>query len=117
MLKSLIKRVTIEKANLKAQRIVVVDDDEVNERILKKLKIDINFELTSNDIIHHVNTKAHRLCISKIVEKKIFRLIHDENHYFEIHRYYEKIFNTFYISRLFRKLRRYIKHCFNYQLT
>ena len=49
--------------------------------------------------------------------KKIFRLVHDENHHFEVHRCYERIFSIFYISRLFRKLRRYIEHCFNCQLT
>ena len=46
-------------------------------------------------------------------QKKIFRLIHDENHHFEMHRCYERIFSTFYISQLFRKFRRYIEHCFN----
>ena len=84
MFKSLIKRIAIEKTNLIIQKktaIVVVvvvvdenivDENEVNKRIFKKLKIDINFELTSNDIIHYMNTKVRRSCISKIVKKKYF---------------------------------------------
>ena len=71
MLKSLIKRITIEKTNLKTQKIVVVDDNEINKRIFKKLKIDIHFELILNDIIHYININIRRSCISKIVEKNI----------------------------------------------
>ena len=46
------------------------------------------------------------------VKRKIFRLVHDENYHFEIHRNYDKISNILYISRLFKKkIRKYIKHC------
>ena len=84
MLKLLVKRIAVEKTNLIVQKktavivvVVVVDENIVDEnkiskRIFKKLKININFELASNDIIHHISTNARRSCISKIVEKKYF---------------------------------------------
>ena len=86
MFKSLIKRIAIEKTNLIVQKKIkvaivvvvvvvnenIVDENDADEHIFKKLKIDINFEFILNDIIHHVNTKIRRSCISKIVEKKYF---------------------------------------------
>ena len=86
MFKSLIKRIVVKKTNLIVQKKIeiatvvivvvvdenIVDENDVDKHIFKKLKIDINFELILNDIIHHMNTKVRRSCISKIVEKKYF---------------------------------------------
>ena len=53
-----------------------------------------------------------------VVEKKnIFQLVHDANAHVEIHRNYNRIINIVFIFKLSEKLRRYIKHCFNCQLS
>ena len=51
------------------------------------------------------------------MKHKIFRFAHDENQHFDVHRCYDRIANTLYVSRFFRKLRKYIEHCFQCQLT
>ena len=71
--------------------------------------IDVAFEL-QNDFIYHLNERR-RLCISISCEQNIFRMIHDENQHFERHRCYQRISNSVYVSRLFKKLRLYIEHC------
>ena len=96
------------------QRLV---DSETDEPIFKKLRTDINFQLASNDIIYHIEANISRSCISSVIKKKIFQLTHNENQHAEIHKNYERIADILYISRLSRKLRRYIEHCFNCQLT
>ena len=53
----------------------------------------------------------------KCHEKKVFKLIYDDNTYTSIHKYYNQLMKTLFISRLSRKIRRYIKYCSNYQLT
>lgn len=81
------------------------------ERVSKKFRIDVNFEL-NNDFIYYVDEETRRLCLFIAVEEKIFRLFHDENAHVDIHRNFDRIADTFYIFRLNRKIRRYIEHCF-----
>ena len=92
-------------------------DVDVDESISKKFRIEIDFELSSNDLIYYTKNDIRRLCIFNFVKIKIFRLIHDVNAHVDVHRNFNKITNTFYISRLFKKFRRYVKHCFNCQIT
>ena len=72
--------------------------------------------MLKNDIIYHVNNTIRRSCIFNSIKREIFRFAHDDNHHFEIHRCYERIFDTLYISRLFKKIKKYVEHCFNCQL-
>ena len=92
-------------------------DENADELVSKKFRIDINFELSSDDLIYYVEDNIRRLCIFNSVKMKIFRLIHDVNAHVDVHRFFNKISNTLYISRLFKKIRRYVKHCSNCQMT
>ena len=101
-----------------------VNNENINENdendaksILKKLRTNINFALNENEIIYHIEKDSRRSCISIFVKRKIFRLAHDENHHFEVHRSYDRISSILYISRLFRKIRKYIEHCSICQLA
>ena len=96
---------------------VNVQSDEDEDSISKKLRTEINFALKSNEIIYHVDSNARRLCISISMKHEIFQFAHDENQHFDVHRCYERIANILYVSRLFRKIRRYIEHCSICQLT
>ena len=84
---------------------------------LRKFRIDIDFELSSNNLIYYIEFEYRRLCISNIMKKKVFKLIYDDNTYTSIHKYYNQLMKTLFISRLARKIRHYIKYCSNYQLT
>ena len=80
---------------------------------LRKFRINIDFELSSNDLIYYIDIKYRRLYISNIMKKKVFKLIYDDNTYTSIYKYYNWLMKTLFISRLSRKIRRYIKHCSN----
>ena len=84
---------------------------------LRKFRIDIDFELTSNDLIYYIDFENRRLCISNFMKKKVFNLIYDDNTYANIYKCYNQLAKTLFISRLSRKIRRYIKYCSNCQLT
>ena len=134
MLKSLIKRraqklkisKTIVKSitkSSKKQSIILnkfLDNETKFEMLFKKLRkfrIDIDFELSLNDLIYYIDFEYRRLCISNVMKKKIFKLICDNNTYTSIHKYYNRLMKTLFISRLSRKIRRYIKYYSNCQLT
>ena len=88
---------------------------EVFDSKLKKIYIDIAFEM-NDELIYHVDERR-RLCISAACEQKIFRMTHDENQHSSRHRCYQRIIDTFYVFRLNRKLRLYIEHCSSCQLN
>ncbi len=69
-----------------------------------------------NDLIYHVKNKK-RLCISFNCEKDVFELAHDQNNHSEHHRIYIKLIDQFYILKLSRKIRTYIKHCSTCELN
>jgi hypothetical protein len=74
---------------------------------------EIEFERRS-DLIYHLNrfiSKA-RLCISRSLIKKIFRMTHDDFMHVDFHRAHVIIFETLYIRRLAHYLRQYIAYCF-----
>ena len=99
------------------KKFVVDADENVNEFVSKKFRIDVNFKLSSDDLIYYIDSDIRRLCIFNSMKIKIFRLIHDVNAHVNVYRFFNKISNTFYISRLFRKIRRYVKHCSSCQMT
>ena len=92
----------------------------VNEKILDDLKlmrIEVNFKIV-DDFIYYINSNGRdKLCISKFLKKEIFRQVHDENHYAEVHRYYNQISKTLFIFKLLKKLRIYTEHCSSYQIN
>ena len=71
---------------------------------LKKIYIDVKFEL-KNNFIYNLTNKRRRLCISTFCEQKIFRMTHDENQHVDYYRCYQRIIDFLYVSRLFKKLR------------
>ena len=98
------------------------NSDDVNEvnndiSIFKKLRIEIDFELNSNDFIYNISTEMRRLCIPLTVKPEIYRLIHNDATHADIHRCYNRLIEILYISRLSRKLKRYIEHCSSCQLN
>ena len=86
------------------------DSDEFHQTISRKFRIDIDFEIR-DDLIYYIDSDTLRLCISRSQEEKIFRLAHDENQHAEIYRCFHRISKTLFISRLFKKIRIYVKHC------
>ena len=120
-----ITEISEERAEESSQdEIESVDNEEINvqsnedeDSISKKLRTGINFALKSNEVIYHVDSNARRLCISVSMKHEIFQLAHDVNQHSDVHRCYERIASTLYVSRLSRKIRRYIEHCSVCQLT
>ena len=116
MLIDLKKRVN-RKKSFQSIKIEVNDENTVNEEGTRRLReskrkkiyIDVQFNL-KNDFIYHKNERR-RLCISISCEKEVFRMTHDDQHHVDRHWCYQVIFNALYVSRLFKKLRRYLKHC------
>ena len=92
------------------------NENEAKKRVLKKFRIDVNFEL-NNEFIYYIDEEARRLCLLIAIKEKIFRLIHDENAHARIYKCFDRVVEIFYVFKLFKKIRRYIEHCFNCQLT
>ena len=120
----LISRQTIRSTQFSLFVEEVVNNENINEQnendaksIFKKLRTNINFALNENEIIYHIENDFRRSCISIFVKREIFRFAHDENHHSEVHRNYDRISSILYISRLFKKIKKYIKHCSICQLT
>ena len=116
------RKITIETIKSIVTKTIENNSNNVNEisddiSIFKQLRIGVDFELNLNDFIYNINIEIKRLCIFVVVKSKMYRLIHDNAVHVDIHRCYNRLTNIFYISRLFRKLKRYIKHCFNCQLN
>ena len=62
--------VVVASKFINQQKLVV--DSKIDEFIFKKLRIDINFQLISKDIIYYIKLNINRLCILNIVKKKYF---------------------------------------------
>ena len=106
MLKNFIKRraqklkiskITIVKSIIKSskKRLIISNkflDNKIKFEVLfkklRKLRIDIDFELSSNDLIYYIDIEYCQLCILNIMKKKVFKLIYDDNAYTNIHKYY-----------------------------
>ena len=110
MLSNLKKRVVNE--NRVINEINEILDENINdhETIFKKFRIKVNFELR-DELIYYIDEKYLRLCIFKSLKKKIFHMIHDDNHHFNTHRCFTKISKTMFIPQLLKKIYTYIKHC------
>ena len=71
---------------------------------------DMNFVFKENRLYYASTEKISRLCISWN-KKKMFHLIHDQNHHCEFHRIYVRAVETVYIKHFATRLRRYIRYC------
>ena len=102
-------------------------ENSVWKKVLKTLdssekdNIDLLF-LRDNDLIyrkkisHNMPFTSRRLCISTFVVKNILSLVHDENHS-EFDRTYLQIVSSWYIQRLTKHIKAYIKHCLKCNLN
>ena len=79
-----------------------------NEKLSKKIDIDF---IIKNGLIYHIK-KRKKLCISVNCVKTVFELIHDKNNHANYHKAYQKLLNSVYMSKISRKIRQYIIHCF-----
>ena len=72
-----------------------------------------------NDLIYYIeNINDHKcLCISICFKKKIFELIHDQQHHSEFYRTYNCILAFLFLCCLTRCLKIYIQHCLKCQLN
>ena len=91
-------------------------DSNLSKPVSKKFRIEIDFEIRES-LIYYNDNNIIRLWISRAQEEKIFRLTHDENQHAETHRCFYRISETFFISRLLKKIRIYVKHCSAYQIN
>ena len=116
MLSNLKKRVVNE--NRVINKINEIFNENINDykTIFKKFRIKMNFELR-DELIYYINEKRLRLCIFKSMKKEIFHMIHDDNHYFDIHQCFMKISKTMFIFRLLKKIYIYIKHYLTCQVN
>jgi len=83
---------------------------------LKEIKIeDIQFIL-KKELVYFQDKKDEqlRLCISKAIKAKIFKLSYDAQTHEEFSRIYDKIIVNYYMRNLIRRLKRYLKHCLSY---
>ena len=110
MLSNLKKRVINENRVINEINEIFNKNINNHKTIFKKFRIKINFKL-HDELIYYINEKRFRLCIFKSVKRKIFYMIHDDNHHFNTHRYFTKISKTMFILRLLKKIRIYIKYC------
>jgi hypothetical protein len=68
-------------------------------------------------LIYHVVDDRVRLCLPSTFEKEIFRLAHDQNAHSGFVRTYQRVAESLYFKGLSRRLRLYIEHCHQCQLS
>ena len=66
-----------------------------------------------NDLIYYINNidEHEYLCIWVCFEKKLFKLIYDQQHQNEFHCTYNQIFSPLFLHYLIKQLKKYIFHC------
>ena len=125
----------------------LIEIDEVfRKRVIENYKIDLNWQkiFAMLDIIEAANEnvskipfqrenelifrmknyisddhayQSHRLCISFVVIKDVFDIVHDdESEHLEFVKCYERVSTSWYIRELSRYLRDYLKHCSKCQI-
>ena len=65
---------------------------------MKEEKLKLRFKFRE-DLIYYTSydDERERLCISEIMNKKIFQLVHDRQSYENFHRFYDRIVSLIYI--------------------
>ena len=78
---------------------------------------DLQFECRDQLFYYLINNEKRRLCISKIMQNEMFKLIHDQTHHEKFQRTYDRLCHSIYIRRMIKHLKQYIKHCLKCQLN
>ena len=84
------------------------------------LNTELNFWFyCKENLVYYVDDSNERicLCISKALEKKIFKITYDNNHHAGFSQTYHCITEFLYFWKLLQHLKRYIKHCLMCQLN
>ena len=68
-------------------------------------------------LLFFIVEKQYKLCISKSIKQKVFKIAHDQTHHNEFHRIYDRLQYLIYIRHLIKRLRIYINHCSECQLN
>jgi hypothetical protein len=76
------------------------------------------FLINDDDLIYYENSSdsRQRLCISKNLEKEIFRIIYDERDYTDFYRVYDRIQVSLYLYKLAKRFRIYIEYYPKYRI-
>ena len=74
------------------------------------------FYFINEDLVYYLNSidTWQWLCIFKTLEKKIFKMMHDDHYHADFHWVYNSIVADLYIWNLSWCLKQYITHCFKY---
>lgn len=88
-----------------------------NEVVFKKFRIGIGFELRGGLVYYFGESNALRLCIPRLVEEEIFRVVHDDNHHSGYHRCLARIVDTLFVFGLLKKIRTYVENCLACQVN
>lgn len=83
----------------------------------KKFCTSIDFELRDDLIYYFDEDNILRLCISKSIEKEIFKTIHNDNYHFEYYRCLVRIIETLFIFNFLKKICIYVEHCSTCQVN
>ncbi len=94
-------------------------DNHVNREksVSKKFLTEIDFELRDNLIYYFEKENRLRLCISRTIEKKIFKTVYNNNYYSDYYRCFTRVNKTLFISRALSKICIYVEHCSAYQIN
>ena len=92
----------------KSKTFIIVD---VMSTFTKKQKIqkkddtlsDIQFSLMKK-LLFFIVKKQHKLCISKSMKQKIFKIVHNQIHHDEFHHIYDRLQYSIYIRHLIKRL-------------
>src|SRR5436190_8836995 len=67
----------------------------------------------NEDLVYYFNSvdTQQQLCVSKTLEKKIFKMTHDDHYHVSFHQVYNSIVADLYIQNLSQHLKQYITYC------
>ena len=76
----------------------------------------------NKNLVYYLNliNIQQQFCVSKTLEKKIFKMTHDDYYHVSFHQVYNNIVADLYIQNLSQHLKQYIMHCLkclHYQMT
>ena len=92
------------------------------DRQASNRRTDIDFQLI-DELIYHIHEsndyefEQSKLCIFEICQQNVFKIAHNDNFHVEHHRVYRRLMKTVYMSTMSRKLRMYLRHCFECQFN
>jgi hypothetical protein len=102
-------------SNLKWKKIILM--------LSKNQMIKLLFELNNDDLLYRTDHVAiehvyefKRLCISSNIIQNILQMTHFNNKHSEFAKCYDEIFVFWYIHKLFKILREFLRHCFECQI-